>query len=257
MIITCPSGLTITMRKLKVTEANIMGDKALAQKGANFDAMLTSVWQSTQDLGPYSFPANEPPVWEDVLTGDRFYAALIIRSATHGPDFDFRIACPYCSMGSPKKVMIDWTIQLDQLPLRKLSAADAAIFARDNVFTDLGPDGKQVTFHLMTGRSEKRAQQILKSNRSERLTASLLARVDSVEGVVDRADYLNDLDLTDATALLEMLDSHDCGVDTTFNVECQECGEDVSVELPLDHPMLWSPSKKKTKPSSLSRGSRP
>lgn len=239
MIVNCPSGLVVELRKLKVAEANILADKQAQQKGATLDQLLAAVWVATHDVGPYTF--KDKPIWEDVLSGDRFYAQMMVRIATHGRDYDFRLPCSVC------KSVIDWSVNLDDLPLKQLKPEDAETFKAGNKFVDIGPDGKQVHFHLMTGKHEKKAQQILKSNRATRITASLLSRIDEVEGVKDRPTYLNDLDFTAALDLVDMLDSHDCGIETEFLVVCDECGAESDVNLPLDQPGYWSPNRKATK----------
>lgn len=241
MLIHCPSGLVIEVRKLKVAEMNILSDRQAQQRGVVLDQLLNSVWTATQDPGPYTF--KDKPVWDDVLTGDRYYALLQTRCGTHGPEYDFRVPCGVC------KASIDWTINLDELPKKDLSPEDLQVFKDGNKFRDLGPDGKQYDFHLMTGRHEKKAQQILKSNRTTRATASLLSRIDAIEGVVDRAKYIDNLDLTDALDLIAMLDSHDCGIETTFEVGCLECDAVNEVVLPLDQGRFWTP-KKGTKPGT-------
>lgn len=242
MLVTCPSGLAVELRKLKVQEANILADKQAQQKGATLDQLLGSVWSATVDPGPYPFTGRIE--WEKVLSGDRFYAQLQVRIATHGKDFDFRVPCSVC------KNIINWSIDLNSLPLFKLKPDDAAVFKSGNVFKELGPDGKRYTFHLMTGELERKALMILKSNKTTRVTSSLLARIEEIEGVTDRRAYLDDLDYTVALDLVKMLDSHDCGVETDFDIECEECGAESEVTLPLDQRGYWSPSRKATRTGS-------
>lgn len=238
MLVSCPSGLCIDLRKLKVQEMNILSDRQAQQKGVVLDQLLNNLWTATTDPGPYSF--TDRPVWDDVLTGDRYYALLQARVATHGPEYDFRIPCTVC------KNAINWTVNLDELPKKMLSPIDAQTFRNGNSFEELGPDGKQYTFHLMTGRHEKKAQQIQKSRHASRITASLLARIDKIEGVVDRGKYIDDLDFTLALDLIEMLDVHDCGIETTFEVMCLDCDAVSEVILPLDQGKFWAPSRKAT-----------
>ena len=241
MLVTCPSGLAVELRKLKVQEANILADRQTYQKGATLDQLLASVWVSTLDVGPYKFGPGNKPLWEQVLVGDRFYAQMQVRIATHGPHYDFRVPCSVC------KEIISWSVNLADLPVTKLKQEDAAIFTDTNVFKELGPDGKQITFHLMTGVHERKAQMILKQNKATRVTASLLSRIDEVEGEKDRRSYFDNLDFTVALDLIKMLDDHDCGIETTFDIECGECGAETEVDLPLDQKGYWAPSRKATK----------
>jgi hypothetical protein len=237
VIVECPSGFTFELRALKTREANILADRQAAQKGMQLDQILGSIWVANVDRGPYTF-AGDKPDWEQVLTGDRFWAHMMARKATHGNDYDFRIPCSTC------RATINWTVQLDQLPVRKLKPEDAERFRAGNRFQELGPDGKQYTFHLMTGKHEKRAQQILKNNRTTRMTASLRSRIDEIEGVKEISTYLDDLDFNLTLEVLAMLDAHDCGVETDFEVFCDTCGATSDVTLPFDQVSYWRPTRK-------------
>jgi hypothetical protein len=237
MLVTCPSGLIVDARKLRVAEANILADKQAAQRGTSLDQMLTNVTEHVVDPGPYQLVHGKLN-WEQCLTGDRYYAQMMVRVETHGKNFEFKVPCSVC--GRP----IEWELSLLDLPVKPLKEADRQTFIAGNKFRDQGPDGLFYEFHLLTGESEKKAQQILKSNRTTRMTASLLARVDAVESKEDRRKHLNDLDFTLALDLIDMLDSHDCGVDTSLEVECPDCSAVSEVTLPLDQKSFWMPSRR-------------
>lgn len=238
MLVVCPSGFAINIRSLKTSEANILADAQAQKKGIVLDSILASVYVDTVDPGPYNFPGA--PVWDSVLAGDRFYAHMMARVATHGPDYVFTVPCNSC------REPIQWEIKLPDMPLQVLSSDDRAAFVAGNKLTGTGPDGKKYTFHLNTGKHEKRAQAILKQNPQSKLTASMIARIDAIEGEVDVGTYINNLDFGAAMAVLDMLDGHDCGVETTIDISCTECGAVNEVELPFAQPSFWAPRKKKT-----------
>lgn len=240
MLVECPSGLTIVARKLKVAEANILADKQAQQRGATADSLLTSVWEETHDVGPYNFDASKPPKWEEVLVGDRFYAQVAVRIATHGAEYDFRVPCSVC------KNAINWSTDLSALPKKLLSPEDAEVFRNGNRFEATAPDGRAITFHLMTGKHERKAQMLYKQSRANRITASLLSRIDTIEGVQNRQKYFDQLDFTEALDLVDIVDAHDCGLETKFDVECDECFAMSEVLLPLGAE-FWSPSRRAMK----------
>ena len=83
--IRCPSGLTGTIRGLKVREERVLADRKIAKAGGVVDELLRACWEETEDPGPYSFDAGKTD-WDKVLQGDRFFALLQIRALTYGPD---------------------------------------------------------------------------------------------------------------------------------------------------------------------------
>ena len=229
--IECPSGLTGEIRGLKVKEFNILANRRLAKSGEQIDGVLRSCWVSTIDPGPYEF-AGDSPDWSQVLQGDRFYAFLKIW-ALGKPDYHFKVRCQAPSCGRD----IEWTIALDDLPVRSLSDEARASFKKDNRFeTQLPVSGKRVWFRLPLGRDERRFSQIQASNRERLWSAMLAFRVVEIEGVKDsdKLRFIEDLDYADAEFLRGEFDRVDCGVDTTIEIECDHCLLRQEVDLPFD-----------------------
>src|SRR5262245_59513947 len=94
--ITCPSGLTGTLRGMRVREEKVLTDKKLAWSGGQLDELLAACWEDTLDPGPYVFDGRME--WGKVLQGDRFYALLRLRALTYGPEYAFALVCsdPRC-----------------------------------------------------------------------------------------------------------------------------------------------------------------
>ena len=146
-IITCPSGLAGVVRGLKVREERILAARKLAKANAQLDELLRACWLETHDPGPYS--ATEGRIdWDGVLQGDRFYALLMIRIATYGPEYAFGVSCAE----ERCRARFEWELDLRELQVRKLSDASRALFVAGNRFETTLPDAaRRVTFRLMTG----------------------------------------------------------------------------------------------------------
>jgi hypothetical protein len=245
-IITTPSGLSGRIRGLKVREERILADRKLARSGSQVDELLKACWLETLEVGPYGFPLESPVNWDKVLVGDRFFALLKIRVLTYGPDYAFTLTCerPACRSN------IDWELSLDDLPVRLLNDSLREAFLGGNRLETRLPDaGCTVWFKLMTGADERRLSQQRKGN-DKVLSALVAARVVEVEGVEERKRraFLEDLSMRDANHLLEAFDEHDCGVETSLEVECQACGAQMQVELPFDRTFLMPASRRKRTP---------
>lgn len=64
--ITCPSGLSGSIRGLKVCEERFLADRKLAKAGSVVDELLRACWEETTDPGPYDFGGAKID-WDRVL----------------------------------------------------------------------------------------------------------------------------------------------------------------------------------------------
>src|ERR1700755_725446 len=137
-------------------------------------------WLATSDFGIYERPASGALDWSKVLVADRFYALLQIRALTFGGEYAFSVQCQSagCREG------FEWTLDLDALPVRRLSDKAKAPFKAGNRFeTRLLRDGRKVWFRLMTGADEARAAAAMKGSRDGMLLVALAQRIVSIAGV--------------------------------------------------------------------------
>ena len=253
-IITCPTGLTGSIRGLKVREERFLADRKLAKSGSVVDELLRACWEETHDAGPYDF-GGKTIDWDKVLQGDRFFALLEIRALTYGSEYAFSVTCsePGC------RARIDWELDLRQLPVRAFSEASRAAFLDGNRFETKLPDaGRRAWFRLLTGADERKLPAI-KRNAGERMLSAMLAfRCIEVEGVEDKDKrrFLEDISMRDADFLLDEFDRVDCGVETTLEVECPECFARQHVQLPFDQ-SFFLPGKARTARRRGPNGSSP
>lgn len=231
--ITCPSGLSGRIRGMKVREERILADRKLAKNGGQIDELLGSCWEETIDAGPYILPEDGKLDWGKVLQGDRFFALLMVRAMTYGPEYVFSVGC----RNDACRARIDWEVDLHKLPVRSLSDQSRAALVGGNRFEATLPDaGKAVRYQLLTGEDERKLPALQRASPDRLLSAVLAYRVLEIAGVEPKAKrgFLEDLSLRDADFLVDEFDRVDCGVDTTIEIECPECFQTQEVELPFD-----------------------
>jgi hypothetical protein len=251
--ITCPSGLTGRIRGMKVSEERVLADKRLARDGGQIDALLAACWTETLEPGPYTCDASAPMPWGKVLQGDRFFALLQIRALTYGPEYAFSVPCQNRACGA----RIDWEFDLRELPVRALSDESRAAFVNGNRFETVLPGaGTRVGFRLLVGDDERRIQALRRGAADRPLSALLAFRLTDVAGIEPREHrrFVEDLSMRDADFLSREFDRVDCGVETTIEVECPECGSRQEVELPFDASFFLPGRKRPSRgPDSSSR----
>jgi hypothetical protein len=231
--IVCPSGLAGEIRGLKGKEGKLLSDRSSARAGATFEKILAGCWLTTTDPGLYELSGDGTLNWAKVLVADRFYALLQIRAQTFGNDYAFSVQCTTTSC----RERFEWTLNLQELPVVRLTDAAKAAFRAGNRFeTTLPRDGRKVWFRLMTGADEVRAASVLKAGREATLLTALGLRIVEIEGVPDqeRRRFLDDIEMADATALLDQFDETDGGVETAIEVECPACLGIQDVQLPFE-----------------------
>lgn len=239
--INCPSGLSGSVRGMKVREERLLADRKLAKSGSQLDELLAACWEGALDPGPYDFGGSGIK-WGVVLTGDRFFSLMNIRALTYGPEYGFSVSCRNC------RARIEWEVDLTRLPIRPLSPESRAAFIAGNRFETTLPDaGKRVWFKLLTGDDERKLPALQRAAPDRLLSSVLAYRVLEVEGVEpkDKRAFLEELTLRDADFLVDEFDRVDCGVDTTIEVECPECREVQDVDLPFDS-AFFLPGKERT-----------
>ena len=232
-VITCPSGLQGRVRGMKVREERVLADRKLAKSGGQVDELLAACWEETLDPGPYALAEGAKLDLGKVLQGDRFFALLMVRALTYGPEYAFGVSC----RNDNCRARIDWEIDLTKLPVRNLSEESRAAFVSGNRFETTLPDaGKKVAFKLLTGDDERKLPALQRSAPDKLLSAVLAYRVLEIDGVDAKAkrQFLEDLTMRDADFLVDEFDRVDCGVDTTIEIECPECFQTQEVELPFD-----------------------
>jgi hypothetical protein len=248
---TTPSGLAGNIRGLSGKDGRYLADLRVSKANKIPDYILKSCWLDTTDSGIYRIPDGQNPDWGNCLVGDRDYTLLRVRVASYGPEYSFKVVCqkPTC------RHRFEWEIDLDKLPVKELKKKDREIFLAGNRFEETIPDdGRKVTFKLATGNDVLRAAMHRKEMKAKQkksaigetgnlLVESILMRIVELEGIAEKSprrraekhrDFLEELPMRSVAALLDRFDSHDCGIETTIEVECEECEEPQDVQLPFD-----------------------
>lgn len=244
--IVCPSGLAGEVRGLKGKEGKLLADRSAAKAGSTFEKLLSGCWLKTTEAAIYEVSENASLDWSKVLVADRFYALLQIRGLTFGDDYAFSVQCQ--SGGCRER--FEWELSLKELPVRPLSDAAKEAFAAGNrIEAHLPHDGRKVWFRLMTGADEVRAAVALKNGRDGMLLTALALRIVEIEGVAekDKRAFLDDMEMADATALLDQFDEADGGVETNIEVECPHCMGVQEVELPFERGFFLPRAKERTR----------
>jgi hypothetical protein len=244
----CPSGLVGSIRGLLGKEIKVLTDRGLIKKGEITDALLDACWESTEDPGPYraAIRASGTPDWQKVLQGDRFFLATRIHAATYGA-FEFTTNCRNEDCENHKRGFMVTIDIVKELKVQLLSAEDRDAFTGGRPFVEQLPDGRNFSFRLRTGADETRFVKmgITDADAGKLFIPVMCSRILAIDGVDDakKRQFFEEAPLPYSWAALELMDRHDCGVETAFENECPKCFVPVEFEIPFRKCLLAAPKK--------------
>jgi hypothetical protein len=240
-----PSGLSGTIRRLKLKEMNLLSSKTENKKGNILEKLFKEVWLETTDIGPYKSPfvdfkkdSNGEPIidWHNVFDGDRNALLLFLRMHTRGNKFNFDFKCKRCGHLNPL------TLDLSSLTVYKLSdkVKDKLSKTGKNEFSVTLPfSGVQVDYKILQGFDQNNLSKTLDDRKDDQFTASLEPRLIYISGIEkpkDRKKFIDNMDLEDLEFLQDEFFENDPGIQMDVEIECLKsaCEKTQRVTLPLD-----------------------
>jgi hypothetical protein len=228
--ITCPSGLRGVIRGLKVKDEQLFLDRKQAKQGHSITNLLNACWMETLDWGPYR-PSDNGLHWGGAISADRIHTLIQLRVKSYGASYTFRLTCGACQEHYP------WTVNLNELPVTKVSDAGVQAYRSGQPYPVALPDGRTVSCRLLTGEDEAflAKQGFKEAHRT--LAMHLARRIVEIDGKTryrDILDLVEDMEAPVADALWNETDAVEGGVDTSFDVECPGCANLQRVVVPFD-----------------------
>lgn len=226
----CPSGLRGTMRGMKTKDEELFADRNLVRNGKVISELLKACWQTTVDAGPYNMESMGGSLyWPKVTQADRTYLLIQLRTASYGPDFEFRVTCNRCGHH------YGWGIKLDELDVYDTEEAGITALQTGEPYV-VEVYGESVKCRLSDGEDEEFLSGIDGKDERKILTYTLARRIVEIEGHTHWKDilaYVEDMPARVADDLWNRTDDAEGGIDTMFDVECPKCRNVQSVNLPF------------------------
>lgn len=237
--VTCPSGLKGVIRKLKVSEENLLANPRKARDGAQMNAVLAAIWEETIDPGPYTIE-NGKPDFGKILMGDQMHLILQMRILTFTKDFPFDFIC----RNELCKALNKHDADLETLEVQLLPEESRTAFQDGNRFTTT-VNGRKVVFKLLLADATKHFAMVRKRSEDQLSMEAIRAQIVEVEGLKPREipEWINDLYSDDAADLRELFERSGCGVHTNVQIPCTECGNINDIELPFGNRDFFSRPK--------------
>jgi hypothetical protein len=222
-----PEGELIT--EVQVREITGVEEDMLAAKNIPGGKKITQlIGNCLTRLGPMTDRPMLVQCARQLTIGDRSFLMLAIRRVTLGDEFPFELNCPECS----KKSL--FTVNLAELDIKKMPDP------KKRVFEGTLPSGKQVRWHVMTGKEEETMSKV---SGADQLSMSILVRVDAINGVPAVLPFIKTLGMKDREWLRERFEETEGGVDTTLQLVCPECAHEFEDQLDVGQNGFFFPSR--------------
>lgn len=247
MIFTCPTGLTVNVRKLKVAELNFLMDRKRF-KEPFADPLLEKCIVGIENPGvyvegaPYAWKPGAAFDWKEATVGDRTAALIAIYRATYGDLYDYD---PICASADCQK-RIRWSVPISKLSYTLCSDETLALYRAGNK-APFKMGGVDIIYKvLLTGSDAVAAEALIEDNQDRMMSVALSQRLLSITGVNDQQKlaWIDNLDGDEMLGLRDVLSKNDAGYDNEFLVECGKCGMQQQGALPLDR-TFFLPGRKR------------
>lgn len=262
-----PDGM-VQVRAMGQTAERILGTQRLAQSGQSIDYLFRECVR---------FPSGFDPL--DLLLGDRIFLLYFLRGITHGNKYEFVVTCPNSSCEAvtqqvydlndlaatmvrakpgvvePAKVVLPFISEATQrevwVGVRFLRASDANDMlakrkARKKLLASPGGVKTRGLSQMRGGGGgDPRGQQVQNQQLDDTINQNLEKIIVSVMGTGDLfmiRSFISKMHAQDSAAVREWLRENTPGIDNTVSVECPECGNSFTMELPISE-SFFRPSK--------------
>ena len=216
---------------IQVREITGEEEEILAAKNMSPVKKINKVMANcTVSIGPASGKEVEAII-PDLPQGDRLFLLLAIRRTSLGDEMPFEAKCPSCERDS------QLTVDLSELEIKPMPDPKIRTYS-----VVLPRSQKSVLMKVMTGRGEELVSKVVTAAGKDGLTASLLARTESVDSAPATLDTLKSLSLADRNYMRDQFEEHEGGVDTEVEVECPGCGFEFFTDIDFGAAGFFNPS---------------
>lgn len=219
-------------------EEDILGDKAKHKTGRALDEVLARCLHRLGDRERKD-PQNGQrglTFVEDVrnmLASDRTFLLIRLRQLSMGSTFAFPAVCLICNCRMERV-----EVELEGLSITTMKEEDVI---RGEWDVEL-PSGRTATFRSLTGKDERTLQQIQKAKKDSLFSAVLNLRVTQLDGEKSSIKALKGLTKRDRDFLRARFDEKEGGIDTDIEIDCEECGQEFVMTLPVGEQSFFFPS---------------
>lgn len=219
----------LEIRPMTAREEDILTSRALIKKGTVITELIKScLIDKTID------PTK-------MISGDRNAIMTSLRITGYGADYSAEVSCPACNEISKQK------FDLTELPITRLDADPLNTGTNEFEFM-LPRTQKKIRFKFLDGRDEQEISKYTeRSKKSGMRTSNLITlryryQIIAINDIVDKTKiqfFIKNMPASDSRALRAHIDSIEPGISMKSWMDCNMCGEQSEVRMPLGASFFW------------------
>ena len=220
----------LEIKAMTAQEEDILTSRALIRQGSVISHLIKSC------LIDKSVNVDE------LLLGDKNALMVAIRVTGYGSRYSADVSCRSCGKGS------NHDFDLASLEIRRLEIDPVA--PGENLFHFRLPvTKKDIHFKFLTGKDEseisvmsERMKKMTDSSTDNMITTRLAYQIMSIDGITDKNKigmFVKSMPAQDSRKLRTYIDQNEPGIDMRVQMNCQHCGTNSRVSLPLGSEFLW------------------
>lgn len=165
-------------------------------------------------------------VVRELLGGDLDYMAFKIRELSKGKEVEFNHKCPNCG------AKLTTVISTDEFNIKPFTGMSAINFTLARGYKDAkGEIHKEGVIRLPNGIDREIVTPLFKKNPSTATTMLLTRLVAFNDGALVTQNNMNEMTLRDREILEKIIKENTFGIDTSVEIVCSSCGQDISGEV--------------------------
>lgn len=211
-------------------EEDILTSKNLIQKGIVIDKFIESL------VVDKNININE------ILLGDKNAIIIASRILAYGKNYDVEITCPKCTNKNKE------TLDISKIESKDIDGLDDWPQGQNEFKFKLPASKKTIVFRALTQHDEKMIDAELKSMKKmnknkdidHEITTRLKYAIVSIDGDSENIQsFVNSMLSIDSRELRKEINRVVPDVDMEFNYECENCGHEERMDIPLGIEFFW------------------
>jgi len=223
----------VEMKYMTAKDEDILTSQNLIQKGIVIDMLLRSLIVSNGEGAIVNY--------DDLVIGDKNAIMIAARVLGYGAEYPVEVSCPKC------QAKVKEVVDLAALENKQVELGD-----NGNEFEFVLPLSKKtLSFKILTHADEKlieiETKRMKKRSKSTQISFDLTSRLKVIISAVDGEDTKlavdnfveNEFVSRDSLAFRKHLDAISPDVDMTVYFECESCGHEGDVAIPMTVDFFW------------------
>lgn len=162
----------------------------------------------------------------EMLGGDLDYMAFKIRELSKGKEVEFVHTCPNC------RAKLTTIVSTEEFGIKPYLGQSAIDFTLARGYKDgKGEIHKEGIIRLPNGFDREIVTPLFKKNVSTAMTMLLTRLIAFNDGALVTQNNVNEMTLRDRDILEKIIKEYTFGLDTSFELVCSSCGQDISGEV--------------------------